>query len=299
MLSETVDFGLLTGRDTERKEKKKNQTGWDESFANWLVIERCISKKEAIHTAYRLRVILALGDGPLLNEDKARELAGRILQMKSAKGTIRHNLYALERYMEYLGMPVKFKKPRATVRCPKYLNQGQLRALIHVVNDYREYALIATFIYTGARLNEVCMLNVGDVDFGRKIITVRHAKMNKDREIPLDPSLERVLKAYLSRQAKDHLRQKAPLFWSLRKQRISPHAVWQIIKKVAIRAGLPDVHPHVLRHSFATAWAENGGDVFHLQDVLGHSDITMTQRYWHVNSNSRRIAFERGAPRLS
>jgi len=235
---------------------------------------------------------------PILDERKAASLVGRIMVSKLSKSAKRHYIVALEHYMNYLGKPIKFKKPRDTLRCPVYLNQAQMGKLIRASKNYREVAILTTFCTTGVRLNELVSLDMGDLDFERKNIRIRTAKMDKQREIPMTGQLERVLMAYLGTIPLEERRSNDPVFQSICGKRIAPRTVAKIVDQVATRAGLDGVHPHVLRHSFATAWVDNDGDQFHLKDLLGHSDIKMTERYWHLNTGKKKEAFKKAAPKL-
>jgi site-specific recombinase XerD len=78
---------------------------------------------------------------------------------------------------------------------------------------------------------------------------------------------------------------------------VSDKWLGEIIRRVGRRIDMY-VHPHMQRHSFASAWVENGGDVFTLQIVMGHSEIEMTRRYWHYNQKKITEVFGRAAPRL-
>jgi site-specific recombinase XerD len=202
--------------------------------------------------------------------------------------------------MEYVGEPVHFKKPSKGKRLPKYLTQDEMRKLVRATRNYREFAILTIFCTTGLRLNEVRMLNLRDLDFGRQTITVRCAKLSRDREVPMSEDCARVLKVYIERYLeKEERSQEMPLFRSLRGSRPCPHALGDIVKKCGMRAGFTQsVYPHLLRHSFATAMIGNGCDLFHLSDILGHSNIETTTIYLHVNNDARRAAFEKGVPRI-
>lgn len=269
-----------------------------DGFYGWLITRKGLSENWARNLNYNLGKMLRGLSDPVLDEKKAESLVGRIMVSKLSKSAKRHYIVALEHYMDYLGKPVKFKKPRDTLRCPVYLNQAQMGALIRASRNYREMAILTTFCTTGVRLNELVCLDVGDLDFERKNIRIRTAKMDKQREIPMTGQLERVLMAYLGTIPPQERRPSDPVFRSIQGKRIAPRTVAKIVDQVATRAGLEGVHPHVLRHSFATAWVDNEGDQFHLKDLLGHSDIKMTERYWHLNTKSKAEAFARAAPRL-
>lgn len=300
MHKEPVNFGLIYGQDTAEcvgHTPTDVATAYDKSFANWMVAVKGYTFHNARLAAYRTRRV-ALGIC-LRTKEQAEALGAEVMMNdKLSKSTKRGYLYALEYWMEYQGVLMKFAhKPRPTARCPHYLDQGQLQTYVRASKDYREFAILSTFIYTGARLNEVRMLNIGDVDFTHKQILIRCAKLDKERYVPLDEALERVLKAHLARLPLAQQKLDSPLFQTHEGARVSDKWLGEIVRRVGDRVGL-HVHPHMLRHSFASAWVENGGDVFTLSVILGHTDIKMTQRYWHYNQKTMRKAFGGAAPRL-
>jgi integrase/recombinase XerD len=297
MKYDTPNFGLLMGQD-HPQDKTSARHIFDERFYNWLLLERGMGAEWARNLTWMLGRDLRTVADPNLNEEAAKALALSLMTSKMAKATVRHHLTVLEYYMTYLGRPMKFKKPRATNRSLHFLSQEQLTTLIRATRDMREFTIIAVFAQTGARLNEVRMLDIKDLDFEKHLVHIRHAKLDKERDVPMSATLERVLKNYLAAMSSHEKRPDEPLFRSIRGDRISTHALGLMVKSIGDRAGLPNVHPHALRHSFATAWVENGGDPFNLQAVLGHEDIKMTRRYWHYNTKAAHEAFQKAAPKM-
>lgn len=295
MSDDRIDFGILYAPATD---VNKPSASTNDAFYRWLLTERGVSERWAREIRYIIGKILREMPDLILDEKKATDLVGIILTSKLSKSTKRHYLRAIEHYMAYLGRPMKFKKPRDTLRCPVYLTQAQMGRLIRASKNYKEMAILTFFCTTGVRLGELVHTDLRDLDFQRKIVRIRTAKMDKQREIPMSDQLERVLMAYLATVPADKRKPSDPLFRSNRGDRIAPRTVGTIVEQASRRAGLEGVHPHVLRHSFATAWVDNGGDQFHLKDLLGHSDIKMTERYWHLNTKSKTEAFARAAPRL-
>ena len=243
--------------------------------------------------------LLRDNDTPYPTREDADRIAMRVLSSEYSKSYQKHLLIALECYMEYIGTPVTYKKPRQTKRSPKYLTQDQMKKLVRGARDYRSLALLIMFSTTGIRLNELRMLDIGDVYLERRVLTVRHAKRDKDREIPLSEDCVKVLRVYSDKCHKKNAKPTEPYFRSQRGNRWSAHAIETCVERGAERAGLKGmVSPHVLRHSFATAMVSNGCDIFHLSSILGHSDISTTSIYLHLNSDARRAAYERGVPRF-
>lgn len=293
MLSEK-EISQILGQDLRvRKEPEPL------SFREWLLTKKCIPMLSVRHIDSYVKKMLRDSNTPHPNKDDADRIALRVLGANLSKSYQKHLLEALELYMEFIGLPVKYKKPRPTKRSPKYLTQEQLKKLVHGARDYRVFALLMMFITTGVRLNELRMMNVGDVDLQRRVVTVRHAKRDRDREIPVSQECAKVLTIYLDKYHGKSRRPTEPLFVSQRGNRWSAHGIWTAVDRCAERAGLQGlVSPHVLRHSFATAMVSNGCDIYTLSSILGHTNITTTSLYLHVNSEAKRRAFERGVPRL-
>lgn len=283
-MESTVEIGLTNGQ----------------GFRAWLMTEKGLSENWARNTAWNVNRLLVREDLPFPEKTDAEALALKILQSGVSKSHKRNQLKGIEHYMEYAGKPVHFKKPSKGRRLPRYLTQDELRKLVRTARNYREFALMTLFCTTGLRLNEVRMLNYGDINFARKVITVRCAKMGRDREVPMSADCERVLRAYVEKYLDDpQIGPSSPLFRSVRGTRPSPHAISDVVRKCARRAGITQrVSPHVLRHSFATAMIGNGCDLFHLSDILGHTNIETTTIYLHINNDARRQAFEKGVPRI-
>lgn len=294
-----VDFGLLSGARPNERGTRRQTSGYDARFADWLMVHRGTGSREARKQSQTLGKVLREYGTKLSTIQEAERVAALVVSSDYEASTKRHKLFAIEHYMTYQGMIVKFRKPKADKRCPHYLTQDQLSAMIHAVNDYREYALVAMFIFTGARLGEIVSLNVGDVDFQNSVISVRNTKTSRDRSIPMPPGLAAILREYLYRRGMGKLTIQDPLFISHNGgKRLSDKRIQSIVGDIAQRAGLPHVHVHMLRHSFASAWISNGGDLFHLQQVLGHNDIATTMIYLHTDRATLRRVYESSMPRL-
>lgn len=295
---EPIDFGLLNDAGLKGSRTKAKMTGYDVRFADWLIVHRGAGSRDARDKAYCLGKLLREYNTQLASVQEAERVAALIMRAEFEASTKRHKLFALEHYMAFQGISVHFKKPKADKRCLQFLTQEKLSTLIHAVRDYREYALIATFIFTGARLSEVSNLNIENVDFNTNSISVKNTKNSKDRIIPLSPALGAILREYLYRRESQGLTGDSPLFLSRLSKRLSGRQIEKIVKSVAQRAGLEDIHVHMLRHSFASAWVVNGGDIFHLQRVLGHSNISTTMIYLHTDNQTLRRVYEGAMPRV-
>lgn len=292
---EKEEMSRFLGQDTEKMSVEASK---EISFKGWLIMHKGMGNEWARIVDCFAHRLLRQHDCPFPTKQDAEKIALAIWSTNCSKSHQRHLLIALEKYMEFCGQPVKFKKPRATKRSPKYLTQEQMRALIRSARDFREFALLMMFLTTGIRLGEFRMLDCRDIDLKGRKVTIRHAKRDRDREVPLSEECCKVVSAYLQKYHKSP-KPSDPLFLSAKGTRWSQHAVEALVKRCGVRAGIKEsVTPHVLRHSFATAMLNNGCDLFHLSHMLGHSEISTTTIYLHVNDAAKRAAFERGVPRL-
>jgi site-specific recombinase XerC len=193
-------------------------------------------------------------------------------------------------------------KPKIVKQPPKALNeaeiQGVLRAVAGIKHKYkfidiRDKAIVATLLMSGLRKSELLDLKYQDVDLNNGFITVEHGKGDKRREIPIEQSiLQPVLEEY--RSYRDSLgRAKTWFFtgsWSGSNEfnRLSSSNIEKLFSRLSKVCGRR-IHPHKLRHSFATLLLDKTGDVYTLKELMGHSDIATTCIYL---SSTRRKKIE-------
>jgi site-specific recombinase XerD len=144
----------------------------------------------------------------------------------------------------------------------------------------RDRALLQTAYGCGLRLKELLGLQVVDIDSARLVLHIRHGKGQKERLVPLSPGL--------LQQLRDYWREYRPATWLFPGARatraLTNSAVQRICRRTGRRAGLSKrVHPHTLRHSFATHLLEAGVDLLSVQALLGHSHFNTTAKYLHVS----------------
>ena len=144
----------------------------------------------------------------------------------------------------------------------------------------RDVALYTLLYGGGLRISEALNLNVRDFPMSADAMTIR-GKGNKDRLIPLLPAVVKAVKNYL--KANPYLADEAPLFVGARGERMNAGVVQRNVRAIRRMLNLPDtVTPHALRHSFATHLLQGGGDLRTVQELLGHSSLSATQRYTEV-----------------
>ena len=175
----------------------------------------------------------------------------------------------------------------------KMLNYYQGRNFLNI----RNRTMIALFFDTGMRLTEVMTLRPEQI---REDSIIVHGKGNKERLVPVSAYLAKTLMQYqMVREA--YFEAKLPeryLFVSKNGRKLNREWVWSIVQEAALRAGINGgVHPHTLRHSFATHLLSHGADLRCIQEMLGHSDISTTEIYTHVDPNGALAVLRRLHPR--
>ena len=166
-------------------------------------------------------------------------------------------------------------------RSPKSLEKRDVDRLVRMAErsgKKRDLALLQTLRHTGLRVSELCALRLGDVDISDRkgTVTVRRGKGAKFRTIPLNADVRQALSAYLAVRphvADDHL------FIGQRGRGLSEQAVWYLVAKYARQAGLDDVSPHTLRHTFGKQLLDATKDLVAVAALLGHEKLETTAIY--------------------
>ena len=176
--------------------------------------------------------------------------------------------------------------PKRPIRLPEVLSQEEVRRLIQCTGSPLHRIWLLMLYATGMRREELVRLKIGDIDSDRMLIRVRQGKGKKDREIMLSSRLLQELrdywraanpkpKTYLFPGKGPHPNADTP---------IDSRSIFNAVQQAAKRAGIDKpVHPHTLRHCFATHLLESGADLRTIQVLLGHADLTTTSRYLHLS----------------
>jgi integrase/recombinase XerD len=206
--------------------------------------------------------------------------------------------------------------PHVDRALPQTISEGEVARLLHemdVAPDspevLRDRAMMALLYATGLRVGETVALDVGDVDL--KSNTLDTQGRGKTRSVPIGPEASEALHDYLDRgrpvlvrghsEGASLAREASPgdsgaLFLNHRGQRLTRQGFWLILKRYAKSAGLGDISPHTLRHSFAAQKLDSGTDMRDLQRILGHANISTTQVYARIGRKEERN--RSGAPQL-
>ena len=138
----------------------------------------------------------------------------------------------------------------------------------------KERAVVEFLLSTGVRVDEMCKMDVSDVSMTEMTVHVRHGKGGKERITYITPVAVERLSKYLAKRKESDI-----LFPNKDGNRMTTWGIRWILKQVAKRAGVEDVHPHRFRRTFATGLAKRGMDVREIQTLLGHSNINTTLEY--------------------
>lgn len=150
----------------------------------------------------------------------------------------------------------------------------------------RDKAILELLYSSGLRVSELLSLKVSDLFFNDEVIRV-FGKGSKQRVVPIGSSAIKWVTEYLTKirpLLQKRMKSENIVFLNSRGSKLSRMAIWKIVKKYCDDAKIEkDVHPHTFRHSFATHLLEGGADLRAVQEMLGHSDISTTQIYTHID----------------
>lgn len=175
--------------------------------------------------------------------------------------------------------------PRQPLRLPEVLSREEVERLIQNAASRLHRIWLLILYGTGIRREELVRLKIDDIDSGRMVIHVRQGKGRKDRDVMLSPKLLAELRDYWRASP----RSKIYLFPGKGRHQngdvpMQAKSVFDAVRQAAKRAGIDKhVHPHTLRHSFATHLLESGADLHTIQLLLGHADLKTTSRYLHLS----------------
>ena len=226
--------------------------------------------------------------------------------------TIAHKLTSIKNFHKYLYKDGYLKKdvstsiarPKTKKSIPSALTMDEVDILLNIelntIYDYRNKAMLELMYGAGLRVSELVSLKIFDIDTENSIIRVT-GKGKKDRLIPIGEYSMYYLNLYLERRSlllkKDTTDY---LFLNNHGKPITRQGFFKNLKKILQKQGLnPDIHPHSLRHSFATHLLDRGADLRSIQEMLGHESITTTKIYTEVTKEKIRDDYEKFHPRNS
>ena len=223
--------------------------------------------------------------------------------------SLRRNLSSVRAFYKYLltrgevtQNPAEgITTPRTEKRLPKTLDVDQSARLVEIKGDrdlaVRDRAILELMYSSGLRLAECVGLDQYSIDIRDALVTVR-GKGNKTRKVPVGKYALDAVSAWLKVRPQLAKLEETALFVSTRGNRLSTRSVQQRLRHWALKQGLDThVHPHMLRHSFATHMLESSGDLRAVQELLGHADISTTQIYTNLDFQHLAGVYDQAHPR--
>ena len=277
-------------------------------------------KRMSLHTVTNyqrdLKQFLAFCEqGQLIswNEIKSNHIRQMISQLHRqglASRSIQRFLSAIRSFFRYLiresivdNNPAQaVQAPKGEKRLPSTLDVDQMSGLLdgtlqNTMIGCRDRAIMELFYSCGLRLAELASLDLRDVDFGAQLVHVL-GKGNKQRIVPVGTQAMRALQSWLTMRDELGYFEQAALFITKQGSRLGMRSIQKRLNYWGKRQGISDkVHPHRLRHAFASHMLEASGDLRAVQELLGHADISTTQIYTHVDFQHLANVYDNAHPR--
>lgn len=221
--------------------------------------------------------------------------------------TLQRELSAMRSFFNYLMKkqwvtqnPAKrVQAPKQARKLPKTLDVDQISGMLDQsadsVLEIRDLAMFELFYSSGLRLSELAALDITDIDLNERLLRVRFGKGGKQRNLPIGNKAVRAIDNWLTQR---RTTSEAALFLSSRGGRLSQRGIQLRLQQWSRKIGLPEhVHPHMLRHSFASHLLEASQDIRAVQELLGHSNISTTQIYTHLDFQHLAEIYDQAHPR--
>ncbi len=192
--------------------------------------------------------------------------------------------------------------PKLDKRLPLFMNLNEVTRLLESpdskdLQGVRDRAILETLYSTGARVSELCSLDLDNIDFIGGVIKV-YGKGKKERLVPIGDRALKAIRVYLERRGPIVKMDKRAAFLNKAGRRITDRAVRRIVEKYIRKVSLNErISPHTLRHSFATHLLDRGADLRSVQELLGHMNLSTTQIYAHVTTERIKSIYDKAHPR--
>ncbi|MCU7907069.1 MAG: tyrosine recombinase XerC [Candidatus Thiodiazotropha sp. (ex Epidulcina cf. delphinae)] len=288
---------------------------WADRFIEHLRTERRLSPHTSESYGRDLRAAiqwfekLRMDSWARLSQHHIRQyIAARHRQGFSAK-SLHRELSALRSLFNFLLREKQLESnPALGVRAPKVrrklpatLDADQISRLLEVDDDspvaLRDRAIIELFYSSGLRLAELIGLDLDDINLSEQLVEVT-GKGDKTRRVPVGRQAREAIGQWLEIRLRMASPDEAALFVGVRGKRISRSTVHRQLHAWSIRQGTPrNIHPHLLRHSFASHLLESSGDLRAVQELLGHANISTTQIYTHLDFQHLAEVYDKAHPR--
>jgi integrase/recombinase XerC len=246
-----------------------------------------------------------------IDESDIRQWVSGLHRSGLAGSSIQRSLSACRSYFNYLGTQqghlrnpaAVVQAPRGPRKLPKTLDADEVNKYLQFETganiSLRDSAIAELFYSSGLRLSELVTVNIDDIDRSGQLLSVT-GKGNKTRTVPVGSVALAAIDRWLVVRPQVAAERGAPqpLFLSNRGTRISVRSIQARLKLQGRKSGMhQDVHPHMLRHSFASHMLESSGDLRAVQELLGHANISTTQIYTHLDFQHLAKVYDKAHPR--
>lgn len=205
-----------------------------------------------------------------------------------------HTYYAIKHFCEFKGYKFDYKPPKKNTGRRHAVDPETIWKVLDVITDSRDQTLLITHLYTGLRPAELVNLKIEDVDMDQAMITIKDAKCNKSRTIPIHKKPLMMIRRYLATRNDNN-----PYVFHSKtgEETFTTNGYRIMLRRYCKKAGLKKVIvPYEIRHTFASSFVENNGNLLTLKQLLGHSDIKMTELYITANPRMLRKNYNESCP---
>ncbi len=297
----------------------ENLMQYIDEFLSYLDKERGYSKHTCvsyIHDLHRFNEFLIEYAGTpdisveSIDKQVIRHFLGKEFEDGFSSKTVGRRLASIKSFFKYLikaevvenNPSIYVKTPKSAKPLPNYIDEKMIDKLMNAPPNnnigLRDRAILELFYSTGIRLSELVNINFSNIDFNNNLIKVV-GKGNKERLIPFGDRAEKAIENYLAKSGRSlkTADMDAPLFVNSRGERISQRTVQRSVN-MYLRLVTEGEHlgPHTLRHSFATHLLDRGADLRAVKDLLGHSSLSSTQIYTHVQPERMKKIYKKAHP---
>ena len=293
---------------------------WKDKFLRYLIVERGYSEKtreayEEDLTDFE-RFLTESGEDDLLkiNHLDVRVYLSYLTDERYSRNSISRKIASLRSFYQYLLKEEVIKEnpfsyvhlKKKNLKLPRFFYENEMQALFDSVKgekplDLRNQALLEVLYGSGIRLSECSNLKLAEIDFDSEVMLI-HGKGNKERYAPLGSFAQDALQEYFEKGRKvlmdKYHKSHDYVFVNHHGEPITPTGIEYVLNQVIKKSSLDiSIHPHMLRHTFATHLLNNGADMRTVQELLGHANLSTTQIYAHVTKESLQKNYRSFHPR--
>ncbi|WP_195435691.1 tyrosine recombinase XerC [Enterococcus hirae] len=293
---------------------------WKDKFLRYLIVERGYSEKtreayEEDLTNFE-RFLTESGEDDLLkiNHLDVRVYLSYLTDERYSRNSISRKIASLRSFYQYLLKEEVIKEnpfsyvhlKKKNLKLPRFFYENEMQVLFDSVKgekplDLRDQALLEVLYGSGIRLSECSNLKLAEIDFDSEVMLI-HGKGNKERYAPLGSFAQDALQEYFEKGRKvlmdKYHKSHDYVFVNHHGEPITPTGIEYVLNQVIKKSSLDSsIHPHMLRHTFATHLLNNGADMRTVQELLGHANLSTTQIYAHVTKESLQKNYRSFHPR--